>query len=101
MNDFKVDISINRNSQDGSIMSKIYKFNSEQFDLHEQLGYNIYKKPPLTTACDTVVKILDRKRTIPKRNAWRRNWKRSRRSWPRMRTAKCVPDFITLQVVPI
>lgn len=61
MNNFKVDLMKNRISSDGSIMKKIYDFNNDQFATHEQLEYDFYKKPPLLTACETTVTVLDRR----------------------------------------
>lgn len=60
MQNFKIDLISNRNSADGSIMGKVYDFNSNQFTSHELLEYDFYKKPPLLTACDATVKVLDR-----------------------------------------
>lgn len=57
--EFKIDLQANKKSKDGSIIEKIYGFQS-QLKLHDQFGLNILRKAPLSSACDRVVKLVDR-----------------------------------------
>lgn len=49
----------NKNSNDGSIMSKIMDFKQEM-QSHEDANLNVYKKHPTVTACDRKVVIYNR-----------------------------------------
>lgn len=64
--DYKFDIQINKNSKDGSILGKVRDFR-QTFTEHERLGYNYYKKNPLTTICDREVEIFNRHEKAPQR----------------------------------
>jgi 8-amino-7-oxononanoate synthase len=56
---YKFDIQINKSSKDGSILGKVHDF-KQTFTEHERLGYNYYKKSPLTSICDREVEIFNR-----------------------------------------
>lgn len=56
---YKIDIQTNRNSKDGSILSKIDKYH-KQLLVHENKHMNILKKSPLTSASDSKVTYFDR-----------------------------------------
>lgn len=64
--DYKFDIQINKNSKDGSILGKVHDF-QQTFLEHEVMGYNYYKKSPLTSICDREVEIFDRHNKIHKK----------------------------------
>lgn len=65
-NNYKFDIQANKNSEDGSILGKVFDF-QKTFQEHEKMGYNYYKKSPLTSICDREVDIFDRHNKIYKK----------------------------------
>lgn len=56
---YKVNLTGNRTSKDGSIMGKVHNF-KEEMALHEQSELNVYKKHPQLTACDRDVTVYNR-----------------------------------------
>lgn len=56
---YKVNLTGNRTSKDGSIMGKVHDF-KEEMALHEQSELNVYKKHPQLTACDRDVTVYNR-----------------------------------------
>lgn len=52
-------LTCNKNSNDGSIMSKIMDF-KQQMQSHEEANLNVYKKHPIVTACDREVVVYNR-----------------------------------------
>ena len=56
---YKVDLHKSKQSSDGTILEKVYEF-QEQLEEHEALQFNILTKSPAISACDRVVRVLDR-----------------------------------------
>lgn len=59
MEDYRISLTANRKSKDGSIMGKVLDFKEEMIK-HENSSYNVYKKNPFITACDRQVRYIDR-----------------------------------------
>lgn len=59
MQKYKVDLHKNKQSSDGTILEKVYAF-QEQLEEHESLHFNILTKSPTISACDRIVRVLDR-----------------------------------------
>lgn len=56
---YQINLQLNKNSSDGSIMGKVNDF-QESFQTHEELGLNLVRKSPMISACDRKVRILNR-----------------------------------------
>lgn len=59
MQNYKIDLYNNKQSSDGTILKKVYEF-QKQLEEHESLQLNILTKSPTISACDRIVRVLDR-----------------------------------------
>lgn len=56
---FTINFAKSVKSSDGSILGKVKDFQSELL-VHEQMGYNMYKKNPMLSSCDREVSFFNR-----------------------------------------
>lgn len=59
MQNYKIDLYNNKQSSDGTILKKVYEF-QKQLEEHESLQLNILTKSPTISACDRIVRVLDK-----------------------------------------